>query len=61
MEETYFSKLLECSQIFNKNPRIQFHQRPNIGDVVQIKDSTPEGTRKSGRMIKMIKGGEGVF
>ena len=53
--ENCLSNLSEHNQIFNKHPCISVHQRPSIGDVVQIKDSTPRVIQKIGQRIEVMK------
>ena len=45
----------ERSQLFNKHPRMQSVKVPRIGDIVQVKDSSPRGTWRVERVIEMIK------
>ena len=57
----YLTSLRERSQIFNKHARIQSAQEPNIGDVVQIKDTTSRGTWKIWRIIKLVSSQDGLI
>lgn len=58
-KDNYLLNLRERSQIYNKHPRIQAKKEPKVGDVVQIKETTPRGTWKIGRIIEMIKSNDG--
>ena len=58
-KEQYLLSLRERSQRFNKHPRIQSTKEPKIGDVVQIKESSPRGTWKIGKIIELIKSQDG--
>ena len=57
--DDYLLNLRERNKKFNKHPRIQTQSKAKIGDVVQIKDSTPRGTWKIRRIIEMIKSQDG--
>ena len=57
----YLTSLRERSQIFNKHASIQSAQEPNIGDVVQIKDTTSRGTWKIGRIIELVSSEDGLI
>ena len=59
LRDDYLLNLRERNKKFNKHPRIQTQSKAKIGDVVQIKDSTPKGTWKIGRIIEMIKSQDG--
>ena len=51
----YQLDLRERCQLLNKHPRAQSVKEPRIGDIVQVKDSSPTGTWRIGRIIEMIK------
>ena len=51
----YQLDLRERCQLLNKHPRVQSVKEPRIGDIVQVKDSSPTGTWRIGRIIEMIK------
>ena len=51
--------LRERSQKFNKHPRVQSPKEPKVGDIVQVKDATPRGTWKIGRIVELIKSNDG--
>ena len=57
----YLTSLRERSHIFNKHARIRSAQEPNIGDVVQIKDTTSRGTWKLGWIIKLVSSQDGLI
>ena len=50
----YLQNLKEGSQLFNKHPRGQSVKEPTIGDIVQVKDSTPRGRWRVGNAIKIM-------
>ena len=45
--------------MFKKHPRGQSVKEPTIGDVVQVKDSSPRGTWRVGYAIEMIRSQDG--
>ena len=47
------------NQLFQKHPRIPAKKCPKIGDIVQIKDSLPQGTWRMGRIVAMIRSSDG--
>ena len=57
--DQYLLSLRERSQIFNKHPRVQSQKEPKIGDIVQLKESTPRGTWKIGKIIELIESRDG--
>ena len=61
MMEILLTSLRERSHIFNKHARIRSAQEPNIGDVVQIKDTTSWGTWKLGWIIKLVSSQDGLI
>ena len=57
--DDYLLNLRERNRKLNNHPRIQTQHEAKVGDIVQIKDSTPRGTWKIGRIIEMIKSQDG--
>ena len=55
----YLLSLRERSQRYKKHPRIQSTKEAMVGDIVQIKDDTPRGTWKIGRITELIKSNDG--
>ena len=51
----YLLNLRERSQLFKKHTRKQSIKEPRIGDIVQVKDSSPRGTWTVGHVIEMIE------
>ena len=51
----YLLDLRERCQLLNKHPRVQSVKEPRIGDIVQVKDSSPRGTWRIGHIIEMIE------
>ena len=51
----YLLNLRERSQLLNKHPRVVSVKEPRIGDIVQVKDSSPRGTWRIGRVIEILK------
>ena len=47
------------NQLLNKHPRLQSVKEPRIGDIVQVKNSSPRGTWRIGRVIEMIESQDG--
>ena len=39
----------------NKHPRIQSSKELKLGEIVEIKDSTPRGTWRIGKIIEFVK------
>ena len=58
-KKQYLLNLRDRSHTKCKSPRVELSQTPKIGDVVQIKENTPRGTWKIGRMIELINSREG--
>ena len=58
-KDGYLSNLPERNQLFQKHSQIQAKKYPQIGDVVQIKDSLPRGTWRMGRIVEMIRSSDG--
>lgn len=52
--EEYLVSLRERTQTFLKGGRIVSHNIPNIGDIVLIKDNTPRGSWKIGKVQELI-------
>ena len=50
----YLLSLRERSQIKLKAARIESHECPNIGDIVQVEDNIPRGAWKIGRINELI-------
>ena len=57
--EEYLLSLRERTQTKLKCGRVQSPYVPNIGDVVIIKDNTPRGMWKLGRLVKLIISNDG--
>ena len=55
----YLLSLRERQQTKLKSPRVESSEIPKIGDVVQIKENTPRGTWKMGRIVELISSREG--
>ena len=55
----YLLSLRERSQNFSKHPRIQSSKEPKVGDIVQIKESTPRGTWRIGIITELIESRDG--
>ena len=51
----YLLNLRERSRIYNKHPRVQSSQKPKVGDIVQVKENSPRGTWRIGRITELIK------
>ena len=58
-KDQYLLNLRERNQKFNKHPRIQSEREAKVGDVVQVKEPTPRGTWKIGRIVEMIRSQDG--
>ena len=58
-QNQYLLSLRERQQKFNKHPRIQSVNEAKVGDIVQIKESTPRGSWKIGRIVEMIQSQDG--
>ena len=57
--EDYLANLRERTQSELKTSRIQSEYSPKIGDVVLVKDSTPRGTWKMGKLAELIVSRDG--
>ena len=55
----YLLNLRERSQMLNKHPRVESVKEPRIGDIVQVEDSSPRGTWRTGRVTEMIESQDG--
>ena len=55
----YLLSLRERSQKNLPSPRIQAHEDPNIGDIVQLKDDTPRGSWRLGKITELIRSSDG--
>ncbi|XP_057305456.1 uncharacterized protein LOC130642387 [Hydractinia symbiolongicarpus] len=51
----YLLSLRERSQTFMKHSKKQSSREPKVGDIVLIKDSTPRGTWRIGRIVELLK------
>ena len=51
----YLLNLRERSQIFMKHSRKQSSKEPQVGDIVQIKDPTPRGSWRIGKITELLK------
>lgn len=60
-KDQYLTSLRERSQILMKHSHIQDSKEAKIGDVVQIKENTPRGTWKIGRIIELIKNQDNII
>ena len=58
-KDQYLLNLRERNQKYNKHPRIQNRNEAKIGDIVQVKEPTPRGTWKIGRIVELIKSHDG--
>ena len=47
--------LMQSSQIHYKLPRVQSSQEPKVGYIVQVKENSPSGTWRVGRINELIK------
>ena len=45
--------------MLNKHPRVESVKEPRIGDIVQVEDSSPRGTWRTGRVNEMIESQDG--
>lgn len=55
----YLLSLRERSQKNLPSPRIQAPEEPNIGDIVQLKDDTPRGSWRLGKITELIRSNDG--
>ncbi|XP_066926074.1 uncharacterized protein [Clytia hemisphaerica] len=55
----YLLNLRERTKSRLSSPRIQAHEKPNVGDIVQLKDDTPRGSWKLGRITGLITSTDG--
>ena len=60
-KEQYLTSLRERSQIFMKHSHIQDSKEARVGDIVQIKENTPRGTWKIGKIIELIKSQDNII
>ena len=57
--DEYLASLRERTQYLLRSPRIKSPFKPNIGDVVLIKDNVPRGCWKTGRICELITSRDG--
>ncbi|MEM7375589.1 MAG: reverse transcriptase domain-containing protein [Bacteroidota bacterium] len=55
----YLLNLRERSKSYLSSPRIQAHEKPNVGDIVQLKEATPRGSWKLGKITELITSSDG--
>ena len=55
----YLLNLREKRQLFNIHPRVQSLKEPRIRDIVQVKNSSPRGKWRVGRVIEMTESQDG--
>ena len=52
--------LMQSSQIHYKLPRVQSSQEPKVGYIVQVKENSPSGTWRVGRITELIKSQDNI-
>ena len=55
----YLLNLRERSKTHLTAPRIQAHEKPNVGDIVQLKEDSPRGSWKLGKITELITSSDG--
>ena len=58
-KDDYLLSLRERSQRNLRSPRIESNNTPKIGDVVQLKDDTPRGSWRLGKIMELITSQDG--
>ena len=59
-KDQYLLSLRERSQKHLKSPRVQSLKKPEVGDVVQIKENLPRGAWKVGKILELISNTDGI-
>ena len=55
----YILNLRERSKSHLSSSRIQAHEKPNVGDIVQLKEDTPRGSWRLGKIVELITSNDG--